>query len=454
MVDFIHPMRSSCSARVDPGVDLVPPGFWYAGVHEANIPEILNLHRLALLRKNMQRGHADLGEKSKRAAVLKQYCDLEPDDNPLKPLIRDALKHRRQLIKQTLNEPTFEAFKVLKIAGVPRTGDVVFSSTATANSGNDDAATAAMGILGVTQDITLHRSSTINSTGRTGVSNLVPKYKAVQYDEHCPRDQWITMSRSIAHQFYGITLDYLGRKDEAAFDVLPVYDRMYHWACISQSWTVNLFGNEVSQWALHDEFNVIITMSMMWHIAMTLKPGGQACLKIRGFQRAETYGLTALLANLFDKCTLTENSRQGCTFAVGVFEGMTADERLRRSVAGAIWNAMDQRPEHLFHHPLFQRSKAILPVCSRIRDAITASFAKSTSAFLLGLRCLASCDRDNPSDIAQFRAILQATFDLIYPKDTSAYFANEWVRCLTGLSQTDFQVLRRIMRCPWMVKVC
>lgn len=448
---------SSCTARADPGVDWLPPGFWYAGLHEANIPEILNLQRLAMLRKNMQRGHADLSDRSKRVAVLSAYCRSEPEDNPIKPLMQSALKHRRKAVKETLNEPTFEAFKILKIAGVPRSGDVVFSSTATANSGNDDAPTAALGILGVTENIAYHRSSTVNSTGRTGVSNIPPKHKAVQYNEYCPMDQWITMSRSLAHQFYGITLDYLGRRGGAtAFDVLPVYDRMYHWACISQSWTINLLGNPVSQWELHDEFNVIITMAMMWHIAMTLKPGAQACLKIRGFQRAETYGLTALLANLFKKCTITENSRQGCTFGVGVFEGMTEDNELRRNVAEAIWNAMDQRPEHLFHHPLFQTqmSKDILPVCSKIRDTIRASFAKSTSAFLLGLRCLASCNRKSPKAVRKFKAILQSTFDVVYPKEASAYFAEEWVRCLMGLSQSNFHTLRHIMSCPWMQKVC
>jgi hypothetical protein len=70
--------------------------------------------------------------------------------------------------------------------------------------------------------------------------------------------------------------------------------------------------------------------------------GWQVCIKIRIFKRAETLGFTTLFSNLFERCTLTDNSRQTAYFAVGVFDRMTDDEALRLEVAEILWNAMDQ----------------------------------------------------------------------------------------------------------------
>jgi hypothetical protein len=466
-----------CTTYYAPGVETLPPGLWYASAFEASIPEIMNNYRLGNLKKDMQRGHAPLDNKASRVKVLRQYCAAEPHANPIKATLSAALKSKAgvQKIKATLNEPTFEAFKILKLAGLPKKGDVVFSSTATANSGNNDAMTTALDIMACTEGVELHRSSTVNSTGRTGVSNVEPRNKAVQFDEHCKVGTWKVMVRALGIQFLQITDEYM-RASHAAYappnrigealgecsnDTMPhmklnpVYDRMYHWGCISQPWITNLLGHHVSQWAVHEEWNVNMTIAMMWHAAMTAKAGGQVCLKIRIFRRAETLGLTALFSNLFDKCVLTENSRQTCYFAVGVFDNMTADEGLRLNVASALWRAMDQKPEHIFQHPLMftQRSRDMLPICTDVRRVIDTSLAKANSAFLICFRCFAECKK-TPESIEQFKNTLRGLFSLIYTREAAEYFLKEWEECVWKTNKEDMVFFRRLMSRPWMKAVC
>ena len=466
---------SGCDIYIMPGMDKLQPGLWYPGPYEANIPEIMNINRLAQLRKNMQRCHGPLDVKSNRVDILKQYCEDEPDDNPIKERMFIALGHKtgRKKIQSMLNEPTFEAFKVLKLAGVPMPGDVVFSSTATANSGNNDAVTTALDILGCTENITYHRSSTVSSSGMTGVSNVEPKNEAVKFDEHCQIGQWDVMVRHLGLQFLQLTQNYIINhstqiqindindinnlctlKIMPNLQIIPCYDRIYHWGCISQSWTHNYLGNHVSQWAIHEEWNVNMTVAMMWHATMTAKAGGQVCLKIRIFKRAETLGLTTLFSNLFENCTLTENSRQTCYFAVGIFNNMTHDTSLRLHVASILWSAMDQRPEKIFQNDLMlsPRSKEMLSICTQIRDVIVLSLARYNSAFLVGLRCLVQCFIQKSTD--PFLVKLKPMLDSIYNEKSSNYFLSEWIKCFQRLKKSDIQILTRIMQGPWMQAVC
>ena len=469
-----------CKMFIDPSVvTAMPEGLWYAGAYESYIPEILDIRCLAQLRKNMHRCHNSLDDKPKRVGILKHYCDNEPDDNPIKQCMMNATNSPvgRSKIKKLLNEPTYEAFKILKLAGLPRQNDVVFSSTATANSGNDDAMTTALSILQHTDHITFHRSSTINSSGKTGVSFVEPKNMAVQFDELCKFENWIYMVRFLGLQFMGITDHYIAKSSSddacpkhprredivglvkispmpASLRLNCVYDRIYHWGCISQSYAVNCFGRRVSEWEVHEEWNVNMTLAMMWHAAMTAKVGGQVCIKIRIFKRAETLGLTALFSNLFDKCTLTENSRQTCYFAVGVFDGMTDNEELRLEVASVLWDAMDQRPEKIFQHDLMrtQRSLEMLPICSDVRNVIKASLSKTASVYLLGLNCLERCVATGKLD--PLTCELKPVMDALYPPSVSSYFLAEWIKALRSIKRSDMHLLVEIMKRPWMRSAC
>lgn len=471
------PDMFSCSIYKDVGVGVMINGLWYAAAYEANIPEIMNIHNLAQLRKNMHRCHPPLDNRSKRAGILRSYCESEPDTNPIKIHLIEALQNRELLakIKATLSEPTFEALKILKLSGLPNKGDVVFSSTATANSGNDDAMTSALAILGVSDGITYHRSSTVNSTGLTGVSNLQPKNPVVQFDEHCKWGSWATMVRSLALQFLKVSYNYTNgsnpefRHKNQIFDIPylannedmpdslqvdPIYDKLYHWGCISQPWETNLLGNHISQWEIHEEWNVNMTIAMMWHAVISAKPGAQICLKIRIFKRAETLGLTTIFSNLFDNVILTENSRQTCYFAVGIFNGMTNDMKVRKHVAKVLWKAMDQHPEHIFQDPLMasEKSKKILPLCTELRRNMVTSLCKSNSVFLVGLRILMKCLQDNSAD--EFHIRYTPLLQKLYTKETSEYFLSEWIKCFIKLSNTDAFVLKKIMYSPWMRDVC
>jgi hypothetical protein len=233
-----------------------------------------------------------------------------------------------------------------------------------------------------------------------------------------------------------------------------IYDRIYHWGCISQSFTMNFMGKCVSEWEVHEEWNVNMTLAMMWHAAMTSKAGGQVCIKIRLFKRAETLGITTLFSNLFEKCTLTENSRQTAYFAVGVFEGMTNDEALRLEVASIIWDAMDQRPEKIFQHAMMTtpRSLEMLPICSKIRHVMRASLCKTSSTYLLGLRCLDRCVL--LGNLTPFTHTYKPILDKVYTSSVSSYFLGEWIKALNCIKKEEMEMLTKIMRKPWMIGSC
>ncbi len=63
----------------------------------------------------MHRCHESLDEQVK---ILMQYAKREPDDNPIKQHMMDAVHSAvgKARIKKLMNEPTYEAFKILKLA--------------------------------------------------------------------------------------------------------------------------------------------------------------------------------------------------------------------------------------------------------------------------------------------------------------------------------------------------
>jgi hypothetical protein len=128
-------------------------GITYPHDVACQITEVLNHRPLVDLKREMQEEHRTLGARNNKIPVL---IDLANSGSipSLQRIILERIKKARccEFIKHKLNEPTLEAFRVLDSAGLPRNGSVVFSSTATANSGNDDAVTTALNILGWCSD--------------------------------------------------------------------------------------------------------------------------------------------------------------------------------------------------------------------------------------------------------------------------------------------------------------
>jgi hypothetical protein len=356
------------------------------------IVEVLDVPELIQLKRSMQNEHELLHEKAKRVRVLNEYIASDQCVNLKEQLrARMADKKARGLVYQILNEPTFEAFKVLEISGLPPDNSAVFSSTATANSANDDAMTSALNILGCCEpdrNIRFHRSSTCTIFGKTAVSNHLPKNPPVFFTPDTPVADWHKQSYDLALQFYRMSV---ASCDEDSPQVAHTFDRVYHWGCINQCFLKSPLGNKVSSWALHEKWNIVMTMAMMWHGIMTLKPGGQMCLKVRIFKRAETLALVSLASSLFDSVQMVDNPRQVCTFVSVVYSGMTADDALRDIVAKSLRQAMDQRAEHVFLNPILTSSPkcaATLTMCEAHRCSMIEKRAKVNTIFLMGLYCL------------------------------------------------------------------
>jgi hypothetical protein len=356
------------------------------------IVEVLDIPDLIAMKKSMQNEHELLHEKAKRVAVLNEYIASDTCVK-LKELLkaRMADQSTRGLVYQTLNEPTFEAFKVLEVSGLPPDGSTVFSSTATANSGNDDAMTSALNILGCCEPdrgIRYQRSSTCTIAGKTAVSNQSPKNPPVFFTPDTPVSDWHRQSMDLALQFYRMSV---GACEGDNPPVAHTFDRVYHWGCINQCFLQSPLGNKVSSWALHEKWNIVMTMAMMWHGVMTLKPGGQMCLKVRIFKRAETLALVSLISCLFDSVKMVDNPRQVCTFVSVVYSGMTKDNSLRDTVAKTLKLAMDQRAEHVFLNPIIvshPKCAETMKLCEDHRCSMIEKRAKVNTIFLMGLYCL------------------------------------------------------------------
>ena len=133
---------------------------------------------------------------------------------------------------------------------------------------------------------------------------------------------------------------------------------------------------------------------------------------------------------------------------------MTSDEALPLEVAGILWNAMDQRPEKIFQHPMMMtpRSLEMMPMCSQVRDVMKASLCRTASIYLLGLRCLERCVA--LQDLSPFTQNLKPILDQHYPASVSSYFLDEWVKALKNVRDRDMDMLVKILRRPWMEDVC
>lgn len=358
------------------------------------IAEVLELNDFADLKKSMNEEHTSLFKRNNRIRILKKYMKSLCEDSKIRALLEVRLQDKAvcALVTELLNEPTFEAFKVLEKAGLPpNETSVIFNTTATANSGNDNAIMAALRILGADHqdcNIVIENCSTCTNTGFTGVSYVKPKNTPVKFDPNTPLEKWESLSCSLAYQLYRISTE------THAHDVDPVmhdkYTHIYHWGCISQNWLKSPLGHYVSSWKLHEKWNLLFTMAMMWHAVATLQPGGQLCLKVRVFRSAECLGLVSLLSALFNTTQLLDNARQACSFCVAIFSGFTSDIALRRETLGILRRCMSFEPADIFYNRIQREYKVCVQTMSeaqRIRDIMIQKRAQTDTVFIACLDC-------------------------------------------------------------------
>lgn len=408
------------------------------------------------LQWDMQTLHEPLHCPYNRISVLRVWAQTEA--KTLGPLVLRSLEDPavRERVTAHLNMPTFVGFRMLDHAGLPSSDDVIFSSTATANSCNDDAVTSALHILGYTHpshNITFQRSSTVTVSGLTAVGLKPPKNPAVQFDPNTIFQEWSKVAQSLATQFYAMT--YPSHDPLSSLTQLPVkphYDKIYHYGCINQSWTVNSLGTPVSNWGLHEHWNVLMTTAMMHHIICTLKPGGDAILKVRIFRRSETLGLTALVSTLFQRMEIVDVPDQICTYVGVLYFGMTDDVGLRQQVADTLWTAMDQNPSHIFCNPHMQSEKAAanLKKCAEHRQSMMDNRARANTLFLTCLRHLCNQIAHNRHP-ETFPA--EELVEYFGPARAN-YFKHRWIEAHLRLSQRDTCALLSLMDKPWMREVC
>jgi hypothetical protein len=332
------------------------------------------------LHEEMQSGHPFLFKKENRIPVLRDFAQNKAAS--IGHVILEALEQpdKRDMAHALLNMPTFVGFRMLDVMGLPKEGDVVFSSTATANSAHDDAVTSALRILGYTdpgKKITYHRSSTVADDGFTAFGSMRPKNGAVRFNQHAQLDDFADgVARPLAKQFFLMTLSHnkqVGDENGKSLRVLPTYDEMYHYGCISQSKGTDTFGMPVTNWGIHEQWNILMGSAMMHHVALTLKAGGKALVKVRVMKRAETLGLVALLSSLFERLEIVDVPDHSCTYVGAIFFGMTDDVKKRQRVADTIWEAMDQSPANIFCNDVVQgdpRVRENLKLCEKHRRSM------------------------------------------------------------------------------------
>ena len=358
------------------------------------IAEVLELKDFAALRIAMNEEHTSLFQRHNRVKVLEEYVHSTCKHKHMKDLLKSRLHDTKthSLITELLNEPTLEAFKVLEKAGLPSADtSFIFNTTATANSGNDNAIMAAFKILGLDQkdcNIVFENCSTCTNTGFTGVSYVKPKNVPVKFNPNTPPGEWESVSWDLANQLYKISTKTVF--DEQDPVIHEKYKHIYHWGCISQNWLKNPLGHYVSSWKLHEKWNLLFTIAMMWHAVATLQTGGQLCLKVRILRSAETMGLVSLLSALFDTTQLTDNARQQCSFSVAIYSGFTSNLELRREMMVLLRRCMSFEPSVIFYNRIqreFVSCHTTMMEAEIIRDIMIKKRAQTNTIYLACLDC-------------------------------------------------------------------
>jgi hypothetical protein len=234
--------------------------------------------------------------------------------------------------------------------------------------------------------------------------------------------------------------------------VNPRYDKIYHYGCINQNWTTNSLGTPVSNWGLHEQWNILMTSAMMHHIITTLKPGGSTILKVRVFRRCETLGLVSLLSSVFDRMELADVPDMLCSYVGFIGFGMTHDMALRQQVADLMWRAMDQDPSHIFCNPVMQSEKVKnnMAICNQHRQSMMDSRARANTLFLCCVRhfCNQLQFNHDPYHFPDSELIAY------YGKERAAYFKNRWIDLHFKLEYKEKLEIVLLMDKAWMREVC
>ena len=418
--------------------------------------EGLGLQQLIHLKETMETEPYNIENRRDRLPTVEAFARSQPDSE-IKRILRDRMRSKdvQSLIIKTCNNPCFLGLNVLEFAGLPSRGSSIFSSTATANSGNDDAVTSALQILGYCDEsmgIKYTRTSTCTEDGRTGVSHVHPKNVPVFYNPFAPYDKWNIQAYNLAKQFYGISTG--SDVSLEAARVVNLYDRIYHWGCISQNFQTSLLGHQVTSWYYHEEWNIIITYAMLWHGIMTLKTGGQMVVKFRIFKRAETLGLASLVASLFDKFDIFDNPRLVCKYVAVVYSGSTSDSDLRRQVAGLLMNAMDQKPENIFFNQIqvsnLKCRNAMLK-CTQHRENVEFLSSKIHTLYLAGLYCVKQMMKTEDRNTTEKNlGLFRSELERLYGKDKWKKIYDRFVNVRQSMTPTQEESFSMVLNSDWM----
>lgn len=342
------------------------------------IAQVIGSNSLTNIAASMQQEHVKLNKHNRKAILLETIEGMSsPHMNRLRHLLEQNDKTTLDSVNENLNEPTLEVLAVFEHIVLPSQNARVFTSTATANSGNDNAFVCALRILGLDKNIEfVHTSTCVKETGKTGVSHVDPLHTAIEYSRTCKRENWAEMSFDLAQQFV-----------KASGDGDEEFDAIFHSGCNSQNKQRSRVSNHpVTSWKLHEEWNVMMDVAMMWHAVKTLKHGGALYVKVRIMDRAETMGLVAVLSLAFDSVKIIPNSRQLGTFALVVAEGATNDDKRRELVLRTLEAGMSFEPVDTYMSDLaldnVKLFKMTVSECQKVRRYMQEEKAIRTTLFL------------------------------------------------------------------------
>ena len=385
--------------------------------------EILDIHSLARLKAEMMEGHRKF-KKGNRMEELQKFVETLKDDR-VKQRLQQAMEIKEDDIRTQMHEPVYEALRVFDVAGIPSDGANVFTTTATANSTFDSGPAVALQILQV-PNIHVHCFGTVDETGLTGVGGHRPKNDFIRYTRGAEWGQWELLSEGLYSQMM--------KKSNGG-----KYDNIYHWGCISQNWQDDGLGHQVSSWMLHEEWNIVYTIAMLRHGVETLKPGGQLCLKVRIFKRAETLGIVALAAPAFDgEIQFVDNPRQNCTFVTVVFNNRASDAQKVQDVMTSLKDATSQSPHAIFTSVSwikYPESRDLMIRCEKHRNNMILKKAQLNTIFM---ECLDAFTKGN------WPEKLQNDIRECYGE----YFCKRWMDL--HLENDDRAILSRVMKGEWM----
>lgn len=404
----------------------------------AQVADIVDLHRLSRLKVLFNQCHKELYERPNRVTTLKEYS-LYCKCPAIKEELNIALRDRSDLITIHLNEPTFRCFEYLEQAKIPVQGSSIFTTNATADSAHLNPIAAILTILGKYDDYKWEHTSNINTSGYTGVSCKKPRDASICFDAHTPLEKWPELTWDMAQQMF----EKSGKKHEK-------YDHIYHWGCISQNWTKNPLGNYVSNWGLHEKWNHVNTIAMIWHAIATLKPGGQLMLKVRIWKAAEIIGICALIAPMFSSYSIIGNAKQACSFACIIYNDYNPVHR--ETVLNVVKECMNYRLAYIFGNSWYESNMSIcqdfIQQAEMVKDEMMQHRALTSTCFLVCLHAIHQVWRRKNKRVL-FQTVKPMLSDA-YGNEQGEYLFQELIRVSHNMTHDEYVRLDTVMSSNWM----